>query len=163
MFDHHLWRHRRDSPLGKPGFLPKHHSPSKRQRDLQRFTRRKIREAEQRIHLAKVLKEIRLPDQKRDEILRLFGYYEDRHGTRLTTRQVRLLINSIRDGELHFEHVDRDTLTFHSPEAVTDMVDSIGEVNVAKGQFYPALGLAEGEVLHDPKIRFLCPLLRQSK
>jgi hypothetical protein len=54
----------------------------------------------------------------------------------------------------------RDEIAKVFKEAYRDNVDSLGEVDVDKNHNYPALNIAAGDVLKDPKLRFGHPFLK---
>jgi len=92
---------------------------------------------------------------KRQERKRIFGYYEDKKtGRTYTNAQIDRFVTQVRKGEVPTDPVDKEALTYHPPEAVTDVIDSIGEKDIPKGLSYPALKIGEGEVIRDPKILF---------
>jgi hypothetical protein len=101
------------------------------------------------------------PPAKRQERKRIFGYYEDKKtGRTYTNAQIDRFVTQIRKGDLPTDAIDKESLTYHSPEAVTDVIDSIGEKDIPKGLAYPALEIGEGEVIRDPKILFNNPALK---
>jgi hypothetical protein len=98
---------------------------------------------------------------KRQERKQIFGYYEDKKtGRTYTNAQIDRFVTQVRKGEVPTDPIDKDSLTYHPPEAVTDVIDSIGEKDIPKGRSYPALGIGEAEVIRDPKILFNNPGLR---
>jgi hypothetical protein len=98
---------------------------------------------------------------KRQERKRIFGYYEDKKtGRTYTNAQIERFVTQVRKGDLPTDAIDKESLTYHPPEAVTDVIDSIGEKDIPKGLSYPALEIGEGEVIRDPKIRFNNPALK---
>jgi hypothetical protein len=98
---------------------------------------------------------------KRQERKRIFGYYEDKKtGRTYTNAQIERFVTQIRKGHVPTDAIDKDSLTHHPPEAVTDVIDSMGEKDIPKGLSYPALKIGEGEVIRDPKILFNNPALK---
>jgi len=69
-------------------------------------------------------------------------------------------VDQIREGHVPTDAIDKDSLVYHPPESQKDMIDSIGEVYIPRLASYPALGIGEGEVIRDPKIRFEHPVLK---
>jgi hypothetical protein len=90
---------------------------------------------------------------RRLERRQLFGYVLTINGLTLTIDEAR---KQMEKGKL----TKQEILDWHNPEIYTDNVLSIGEKDVPKEYFYPALGLEEGDVLKDPKLRYLNPRLR---
>jgi hypothetical protein len=98
---------------------------------------------------------------KRQERKRIFGYYEDKKtGRTYTNAQIDRFVTQIRKGHVPTDTIDKESLTYHPPEAITDVIDSIGEKDIPKGLSYPALKIGEGEVIRDPKILFNNPALK---
>ena len=83
----------------------------------------------------------------------LFGYV-------LTINGLTLTIDEARKQMVKGTLTRNEILEWHSPEMYTDNVLSIGEKDVPKGYFYPALGLEEGAVVKDPKLRYTHSALR---
>jgi hypothetical protein len=102
--------------------------------------------------------------QRREERLRLFGYVRLKNGEVLSIDDA---IARLRDGLRAEENPNivggigkDDILEWHVAESVRDVIDSKGEIDVPKGACYPALGIGEGTVLLDPKLRHKDPALR---
>ncbi|MFH0849076.1 MAG: hypothetical protein V1857_06205 [archaeon] len=156
---HQLWA-ARTQETAVP--LKPHKSPAKNLRDRERAIRyrhEEIKKAELRNKVSQILESARKTDEKQLEMLMLFGYYESPDGLAFSVGQTRTLAKGMKDPDIFpKEIVDFGQLVFHSAEAVTDVLESKGEVNST--QFYPALGIMAGEVLRDRKIGFVCPLLK---
>jgi hypothetical protein len=98
---------------------------------------------------------------KRQERKRIFGYYEDKKtGRTYTNAQIERFVTQVRKGHVPTDAIDKDSLIYHPPEALTDVIYSIGEKDIPKGLSYPALEIGEGEVIRDPKILFVHPVLK---
>ncbi len=97
-------------------------------------------------------------DAQRRERLRLFGYYRDKtSGAVYPASEVSNHQQATRTGNIPRRPITLSNLEYHAPEAVTDMIDSIGECYVPKGKHYYSLDVHEGEVIRDPKIILCCP------
>lgn len=103
----------------------------------------------QRKYLRKhILRRVSRFDAVRLEWLRLHGYYEEKETGRCFSKS---------EAEIFFGRDDK-RLIVHLPETVTDYINSIGEVDVPSGKHYPLLGIHEGEVIRDPKVKLSDPL-----
>ncbi len=112
---------------------------------------------------ARELKEKRKPKEspaQKMERKRIWGYYTDKSGRSYTKAQVQRYVEQMKKGQVPDDAVDKDSLTYHPPESQKDVIDSLGEIHIALGKSYPALPIDEGEVLVDPKIRFVHPILK---
>jgi hypothetical protein len=119
---------------------PPHKPPSKERHDRERSIKRD-----------------RIFQQRREERLRLFGYVLLKNGEILSIDDA---MARLRDGLRAEENpnivdgISKDDIAeWHSPESYRDVIDSLGEIDVPRGVTYPALGLGEGTVLLDPKLR----------
>jgi len=113
--------------------------------------------SKQRHDRERSIKRDRIFQERRQERLRLWGYVLLKNGEVLSIDDA---VTRLRDGIRSKENpnitggIEKDEiLEWHQPESVRDVLDSKGEIDVAKGVYYPALGLGEGTVLIDPKIR----------
>jgi hypothetical protein len=103
--------------------------------------------------------------ERREERLRLFGYVLLKNGEVLSIDDA---LARLRDGARAKENPNitggirkDDILDWHAPESFRDVIDSKGEIDVPGGVSYPALGLGEGTVLIDPKLKHRDPALRR--
>jgi hypothetical protein len=101
---------------------------------------------------------------QRQERLRLFGHVKLKNGEVISIDEAstRLKASLTQNPNRRILPIlPADILEWHMPETFTDCLTSIGEVDVPKHRAYPALGLGEGDVLRDPKLRYVHPSLRQ--
>ena len=116
---------------------------------MTRYRRSSATRQQHRTRLRKhILRRASRVDRRRLEWLRLHGYYEEKETGRCFSKS---------EAEVFFGRDDKH-LIVHLPETVTDYVNSIGEVDVPSGKNYPLLGIFEGEVIRDPKVRISDPL-----
>jgi hypothetical protein len=109
---------------------------------------------------------------KREELLRLDGYYRDSDCNMVSEDELHLLRIADKNGiaVTAFDLAPKN-LTYISPEKYVDVVDSIGEQVIPKGPRgreieYPNLDMRSGDVLRDPKIKtplgtYIHPTLRK--
>jgi len=97
---------------------------------------------------------------ERMERKRIFGYWSDKTGRTYTKAQIDSYVRSKQKGEIPQVPLDEKSLVYHPPESKKDLIDSIGEIYVPKGQRYPVLRIGEGIVLIDPKLRHVDPALK---
>lgn len=93
---------------------------------------------------------------QRQERLRLFGYVRLKSGETLSVDNalVRLKAGLTENPNKRILPILQDDIAeWYQPETYQDAVNSVGEVDVPKGASFPALGLTEGDVLRDPKLR----------
>jgi hypothetical protein len=99
----------------------------------------------------------RIFQERRQERLRLFGYVLLKNGEVLSIDDATARLCDGMRAEENPNIVDGiskdDILEWHQPETYHDVLDSIGEIDVPKDAYYPALGLFPGVVLIDPKIK----------
>jgi hypothetical protein len=95
----------------------------------------------------------------RMEHKRIWGYYTDKSGKSYTKAQVQRFLEQMKKGEIPSDSI-KDKLTYHPPESEKDVIDSLGEIHVARGKSYPAIKVDEGEVLVDPKISYVHAILK---
>lgn len=136
--------------------------PSRIYRDSVRAMHYEVKRNELRNQTSTIRDRVRSLDLKREELLRIDGYYVDSDG------------NMVSPDELHtLQLADKQSIavTFFNltdfksvkPEKHVDMVNSIGEQYVPLGMFYPNLDIDEGTVLRDKKIRHIDPALRRAE
>jgi hypothetical protein len=135
-----------DTSRAKPE--PGSKSPSKQRHDRERSIKRD-----------------RIFQAQREERLHLFGYVLLKNGAVLSIddaiARLRHGLRAERDPNIVGGIGKDDILEWHQPESFRDVLDSLGEIDVPRGVSYPALGLGEGTVLIDPKIRHKDPALRR--
>jgi hypothetical protein len=117
--------------------------------------------SKQRYDRERTIKRDRIFQERRQERLRLFGYVLLTNGEVLSIDDA---VARLRDGLRAEENpntvggiTSSDIDTWHQPESVRDVIDSIGEVDAVA--HYPALGIFPGVVLVDPKLRHRDPAL----
>lgn len=126
---------------------PRSKPPSKRRHDRQRSLQRDV-----------------IFQERREERLRLFGYVKLRNGETISIDEAthRLALATSESPSKRAEGITKEQIAdWHVPESFRDVLDSLGEIDVPRGGSYPALGLGEGTVLIDPKIRHTDPALRR--
>ena len=121
--------------------------------------------SKQRYDRERTIKRDRILQERREERLRLFGYVLLKNGEVLSIDDS---IARLRDGLRAQEDPNitggigkDDVLEWHQPESYRDVIDSLGEIDVPKDMYYPALDLFPGVVLVDPKIRHRDPALNR--
>ena len=121
--------------------------------------------SKQRHDRERTIKRDRILQERREERLRLFGYVLLKNGEVLSIDDS---IARLRDGLRAQEDPNitggigkDDVLEWHQPESYRDVIDSLGEIDVPKDMYYPALDLFPGVVLVDPKIRHRDPALNR--
>jgi hypothetical protein len=123
---------------GPRNFRPK--SKSKRERDRLRSVQRD-----------------RVFEERRQERMRLFGFVRLKTGDIISLDEATKRLNLSLKGDV-IEGLGKDQIVeWHQPEAITDVTNSIGEVDATA--YYPALDIFPGVVLRDPKIGHKDPAL----
>jgi hypothetical protein len=141
--------------------------PSKTYHDAIKAMHYEIKRAELRTQVTQVESKLKSLDLRREELLRIDGYYRDNDCNMVSEDEFHLLRIADKNGiAVTAFNLAPKTLTYISPEKYVDVVDSIGEQVIPKGHQgreieYPNLDLRSGDVLRDPKIRYVHPVLRQ--
>jgi hypothetical protein len=89
--------------------------------------------------------------------MRLFGFVRLKTGDIISLDEATKRLNLSLKGDV-IEGLGKDQIVeWHQPEAITDVTNSIGEVDATA--YYPALDIFPGVVLRDPKIGHKDPAL----
>jgi hypothetical protein len=117
--------------------------------------------SKQRHDCERSIKRDRIFQMRRVERARLFGYVRLVDGEVLSIDEalLRLQTSASEDPNNRGGILPQDVAEWHQPEAVRDVLDSVGEIDAVSE--YPALGIFSGVVLIDQKLRHRDPALRK--
>jgi hypothetical protein len=164
------WSQRKNIPVQIVASIPletEHKSPSEQCHTSVRAMHYEIKRKELRNQTSTIQERVKGLDLKREELLRIDGYYVDPDGNMINRDELHALQLANNQG-IAVTFFNLNNFKSVKPEKAVDMVNSLGEEYIpldseGKEIEYPNMDIRSGVVLRDKKIKHVDPALRRAE